>query len=113
MDVDLGALPEMRSYAATVPSAGPADFDGTNFPNYVQLPEGVSTISVNSQRSDLTVNLATEPSRSTYYATKEAPAGASVVMSSVAVPKGQTRFLRVDVKTACDVGVTIITYPLA
>ena len=111
-DVDMGALPEIRSYAATTSTSGSVNLTDTGG-SYEKLPVGVSTISVSSQQANLYVYLSTNTGASYRYLTKEPKAGETVVISNVAVPKGETRYLQIRCDTACDVGVTIITYPLA
>lgn len=111
IDVDMGALPEIRSYAATTSSAGSVNLTDSGS-SYETLPVGVSTISVSSQQSNLYIYLTTNAGASYRYLTKEAAAGETVVISNVAVPKGETRYLQIRCDNPCDVGVTIITYPL-
>ena len=110
-NVDFGALPEIRSYAATTSTSGSVNLTDTGS-SYEQLPEGVSTISVSSHQSTLWVYLATTGSASARYLTKETTPGTTTVIPNVAVPKGEIRYLQIRCDTACDVGVTIITYPL-
>lgn len=112
IDVDFGALPEIRSYAATVTSGGSVNLTDSGS-SYEKLPVGVSTISVSSPQSNLYVYLTTNSGASYRYLAKEPAAGETVVISNVAVPKGETRYLQIRCDNPCDVGVTIITYPLA
>ena len=100
----------MRSYAATT-EGGNVNLTGSGS-FYQTLPEGVSTIMVSSQQANLDVHLATTGSASARYMSREASAGQSLVISAVAVPKGETRFMHIRAQSAGDVGVTIITYPL-
>lgn len=108
--VDFGALPEIRSYAAKS-DGGNVNLTGSGS-FYERLPKGVSTISVTSQGTGLSVHLATATGVAYRYLTRTAAAGQAVVLSNVAVPKGETRYLNVQTGGAGDVGVTIITYPL-
>lgn len=110
-NVDFGALPEIKSYAATVTSNGSVNLTGSGS-SYKQLPEGVSTISVSSHQSTLWVYLTTNAGASYRYLTKETTPGTTTVIPNVAVPKGAVRYMQIRADTACDVGVTIITYPL-
>lgn len=112
VNIDLDALPEIKSYAATVTSGGSVNLTDTST-SYEQLPEGVSTISVSSHQSTLWVYLTTNSGASYRYLTKETTPGTTTVIPNVAVPKGETRYMQIRADTACDVGVTIITYPLA
>ena len=111
-NVDFGALPEIRSYAATTSTSGSVNLTDSGS-SYEQLPVGVSTISASSKQSTLWVYLTTNSGASYRYLTKEVAAGETVVISNVAVPKGETRYLQIRCDNPCDVGVTIITYPLA
>lgn len=111
-DVDFGALPEIRSYAATASTSGSVNLTDSGS-SYETLPVGVSTITVGSQQSPLYVYLTTNSGASYRYLTREIKAGETAVISNVAVPKGETRYLQIRCDSPCDVGVTIITYPLA
>ena len=108
-DVDFGTLPQLKSYAARNGGSGLVRLDGI----YVKLPEGVSTITVGSQNTAVDVYLSDKPTSSARYVTKRANAGGTVVFTNVAVPAGTERYLSVSAATAGDVGVTIITWPLA
>lgn len=110
-NVDFGALPEIRSYAVAT-EGGNVNLTGEGS-FYLALSEGVSTITVNGAQSSLDVHLATTGSASARYVSRETSAGQTLVLSNVAVPKGETRYLHVRANGACDVGVTVITYPLA
>lgn len=63
-------------------------------------------------QSNLYVHLTTNSGASYRYLTKEPKAGETVVISNVAVPKGEKRYLQIRCDNPCDVGVTIITWPL-
>ena len=110
-NVDFGALPEIKSYAAAT-EGGNVNLTGEGS-FYLALPEGVSTITVNGAQSSLDVHLATTGTASARYVSRTTPAGQTLVLSNVAVPAGETRYLHIKANSACDVGVTIITYPLA
>lgn len=110
IDVDMGALPEIRSYAAKSDGGNVFLTDSGSF--YEKLPKGVSTISATAQGTGLTVHLTTNTGGAYRYLSRTADAGQTVVLSNVAVPKGETRYLNVQTKGTGDVGVTIITYPL-
>lgn len=108
-DIDFGALPEIKSYAAKSDGAGLVTFDS----GYTALPEGVSTITIGSQNTDVTAYLTDRMSASARYLTRSTTRGNTIVLSNVAVPAGQSRYLSATTSGAGDVGVTIITYPLA
>lgn len=110
MTAPLENLPEVRSYAATT-DGGNVNLTGSGS-FYQSLPEGVSTIMVSSPQTTLDAHLTTTGSASARYLSREASAGKSLVISGVAVPKGETRYLHIRATSAGDVGVTIITYPL-
>ncbi|WCZ33667.1 MULTISPECIES: hypothetical protein [Corynebacterium] len=112
VNIDLDALPEIKSYAATTSTAGSVNLTDSGS-SYEKLPVGVSTISVSSKQSKLYVYLTTDMGAAYRYVTKEPEAGETVVISNVAVPKGEKRYLQIRCDNPCDVGVTIITYPLA
>ena len=78
---------------------------------YLALPEGVSTITVSAAQSSLDVYLATTGSSSARYHSRTTPAGQTLVLSNVAVPAGETRYLHIRANSACDVGVIIVTWP--
>lgn len=109
-NADFGALPKIRSYAAKS-DGGNVTFPGSRS-MYEQLPTGVSTISATSQGTGLSVHLTTATGGAYRYLSRTAAAGQTVVLSNVAVPKGETRYLNVQTNSPGDVGVTIITYPL-
>lgn len=109
-NVDFGALPEIRSYAAST-EGGNVNLTGEGS-FYLALSEGVSTITVSAAQSGLDAYLATTGSASARYVSRTASAGQTLVLSNVAVPAGETRYLHIRANSACDVGVTIITYPL-
>lgn len=111
INIEMGALPEMKSYAATT-EGGNVNLTGEGS-FYQALPEGVSTISVSAAQSNLDVHLTTTGSSSARYLSRVAEAGKTLVFSNVAVPAGETRYLHIRAGRACDVGVTIITWPLA
>lgn len=108
IDVDFGALPEIRSYAARNDGTGLVRLDGV----YVQLPEGVSTITIGSQNTSIDAHLSDKPTGSARYITKSAKAGSTVTFTNVAVPAGKERYLSANASSAGDVGATVITYPL-
>ena len=108
IDVDFGALPELRSYAARNDGSGLVSLDGV----YTQLPEGVSTITIGSQNTGISAYLSDSPTSSRRYITKKATAGSTATFTNVAVPKGATRYLSATASSAGDVGATIITWPL-
>lgn len=110
-NVDFGALPQIKSYAVAT-EGGNVNLTGEGS-FYLALPEGVSTITVNGAQSSLDVYLATVGSASARYVSRATPAGQTLVLSNVAVPAGEPRYLHVRANGACDVGVTVITYPLA
>lgn len=110
IDVDMGALPEIKSYAAAT-EGGNVNLTGEGS-FYLALPEGVSTITVSAAQSSLDVHLATTGSSSARYVSRATSAGQTLALSNVAVPAGETRYLHIRANGACDVGVTIITYPL-
>ena len=110
MNVDFGALPEIRSYAVKS-DGGNVNLTGSGS-FYEQLPTGVSTISATSQGAGLSIHLTTAAGGAYRYLTRRAGAGQTVVLSNVAAPKGETRYLNVQTDGTGDVGVTIITYPL-
>ena len=110
-NVDFGALPEIKSYAAAT-EGGNVNLTGEGS-FYLALPEGVSTLTVSSQRAGLTVHLTTSYSGSSRYVTRTVKAGETLVMSNIAVPPGESRYLNIQANGVGDVGVTIITYPLA
>ena len=107
---NLDALPEIRSYAAK--SDGGNVFLTSSGGFYERLPKGVSTISATSQGAGLSVHLTTGTGGAYRYLSRNAGPGQTVVLSNVAVPKGETRYLNVQTDGTGDVGVTIITYPL-
>lgn len=108
-NIDLGALPEIRSYAATT-GKGHVTLGSSA---YLELPAGVSTIMVGSQQTNLTVHLTTGAGNSYRYRSIPVDAGKTVSLTNVAVPEGETRYLNIWATSTGDVGVTIITYPLA
>lgn len=110
-DVDFGVLPEIKSYAVAT-EGGNVNLTGKGS-FYLALPEGVSTISVSAAQSSLDVHLATIGSAQARYLSRSVKSGRALVLSNVAVPAGETRFLHIRANGSCDVGVTIITYPLA
>lgn len=110
IDVDFGALPELRSYAATSTNVGVFLTEGSI---YTQLPEGVSMITVTIQEGGGKVHLAKSINYRNRYVTRAAEAGVPVSLSNVAVAKGESRYLNIAAdKEGVDVGVTIITWPL-
>lgn len=109
VDVDFGALPEIRSYAATTGN-GHVTLGSSA---YLELPAGVSTIMVGSQQAALTVHLTTGAGNSYRYRSISVDAGKTVSLTNVAVPEGETRYLNIWALAPGDVGATIITYPLA
>ena len=108
-NIELGVLPEMKSYAAKTDGVGLVIFDS----GYIKLPEGVSTITIGSHNTDVTVYLTTSMSSSARYLARSTTRGKTIVLSNVAVPSGQSRYLSATTSGAGDVGVTIITWPLA
>lgn len=108
---NLDVLPEIRSYAATSGSTGVFLDSGSI---YTRLPEGVSTITATIQESGGTVYLAKAATYRERYVSRPAEAGRPVTLSNVAVAKGEKRYINIvaDME-GVDVGVTIITYPLA
>ena len=110
MATPLENLPEVRSYAATA-EGGNVNLTGSGS-IYEPLPVGVSTIMVGSQQSSLTAHLTSGTGGAHRYRSVEVAAGRPVTLTNVAVPKGERRYLNVQAARACDVGVTIITYPL-
>lgn len=110
IDVDFGAMPELRSYATTSTSSGVFLTEGSI---YTKLPEGVSMITATIQEGGGTVYLAKATSYKERYVTRAAEAGVPVSLSNVAVAKGESRYLNIAAdKEGVDVGVTIITWPL-
>lgn len=109
-NIDFSALPTIKSYAATT-TGGNVNLTGSGS-FYELLPVGVSTIMVGSQQSNLTVHLTTTGSSSARYRSVEVEAGRPATLTNVAAPEGETRYLHIQASQACDVGVTIITYPL-
>lgn len=107
----MASWPTTTSYAAAT-TGGNVNLTGSGS-FYQPLPEGVSTLTVSSQRTALTVYLTTGQSSSTRYVTRTSKAGETLVLSNVAVPPGETRYLNVNASGAGDVGVTIITWPPA
>lgn len=110
LNMDFGALPEIRSYAAST-EAGNVNLTGEGS-FYLALPEGVSTITVSAAQSSLDAHLATTGSASARYLSRTTSAGQTLVLSNVAVPAGETRYLHIRADRACDVGATVITWPL-
>ena len=110
INIDLGALPSITTYAEAASSGGVVRIKGGL---YQSLPEGVSNVSITGQGTGVTAYLCTSASASSRYATKAAKAGEALVFSNVSVPRGETRYLQLVASSAGDVGVTIITWPLA
>lgn len=110
-NIDLGALPTTKTYASAT-TGGNVNLTGRGS-FYQRLPEGVSTISVSGHGPSLTVHLTTGTSASTRYHSETAAEGRSLVLSNVAVPSGELRYLHISADGPGDVGVTIITWPLA
>ena len=109
INIELGALPTITTYAEAASSGGAVRIKGGL---YERLPEGVSNLSITGQGTGVTVYLCSSPKSSARYATKAAKAGETVVFSNVSVPKGETRYFQVAASTSGDVGITVITYPL-
>ena len=109
-NADFGALPEIRSYAAKS-DGGNVNLTATKS-FYEPLPTGVSTVSATAQGASLSVHLTTDTGGAFRYLTRRAEAGQTVVLTNVAVPKGESRYLNVQTDGTGDVGVTVITYPL-
>lgn len=103
--------PTTTSYAAST-TGGNVNLTGTGS-FYHSLPEGVSTLTVSSQRTGLTVHLTTSYSSSNRYVTRTVKAGETLVLSNIAVPPGESRYMNIQANGAGDVGVTIITWPPA
>lgn len=108
---EVASWPTTTSYAAST-TGGNVNLTGTGS-FYQPLPEGVSTLSVSSQQTELTVHLTTAYSASSRYVTRTTKAGETLVLSNIAVPPGETRYLNLKADGAGDVGVTIITWPPA
>lgn len=104
------ALPEITSFAEISAGDGTVRFNGGL---YLQLSEGVSTVSVSSKTGDMTVYLCRETSAAgRFWSTSVAP-GETKVITGVAVPKDAARFLNIRTNGGDhDIGLTIITYPL-
>lgn len=111
-NIELGALPTISSYAASVTAGSAALLAGAE---YLRLPEGVSTVTAtgNSTPIILTVTTRESVASAATIVVRTAETGQSVVLPNVAVPSGSRRYLRVACKSSGDVGVTIITYPLS
>ena len=111
-ELDFENLPTITSFAESSGTDGIVRLGGAM---YLQLPEGVSTVSLSSKTSNLAAYLCTGQSSSTrFWETGIAP-GETRVIPNVAVPKGAARYLNIRAAggTTHDVAVTIITYPLA
>ena len=110
-EVDFENLPTITSFAESSTPEGTVRLSGAM---YLQLPEGVSTVSLSSKTSDLFAYLCTMQSASKRFWQTVIAQGETRVIPNVAVPKGAERYLNIRASsgTSHDVGVTIITYPL-
>ena len=109
-NIDLGVLPNITAHAESASGAGVVRIKGGL---YERLPEGVSNVSITGQGTGVTAYLCTSASAATRYATKAAKPGEAMVFANVSVPRNETRYLQIVASTSGDVGVTIITWPLA
>lgn len=110
INIDLGALPSITTYAEAASGAGVVRIKGGL---YTRLPEGVSNVSITGQGAGVTAHLCTSSSAETRYVTKAAKPGETMVFTNVSVPRGETRYFQVVASTTGDVGVMVITWPLA
>ena len=108
--LNLDGLPTVKSFAAST-EGGNVNLTGDGS-FYLALPKGVSTITVSAAQSSLDVHLTTTGSSSARYHSRTTPAGQTLVLSNVAVPAGETRYLHIRANGDCAVGATVITWPL-
>ncbi|WP_311342825.1 hypothetical protein [Corynebacterium riegelii] len=102
-------LPNIQSYALTASRPEVLRIGGALYP---MLPEGVSTLSITGHGTGFVVYLCTSSSASGRYVARIAQAGDTLVLSNVAVPRGEKRYFQIVSDSSGDVGVVVVTYPL-